>query len=744
MAKKNNFLLGHGERLTQQITRPGGGGPKADPYSLEESINALIPMVAAATEAFEGLPTMACPQDEAVGIITLHPTYVARSYFPDSLLNTLGLRSVGSRPKDITPRKWTKQKAPKSSKTVDIFVSGKRQCFYNFLSLLKTGDPNLIPVEIIKIEEFRSFYPGERLKNLTIEDSEQKIKLEVAIHTPNTINTDYILLGFEEYLNHLGAKPDFERRIHTNGLCFLPVWAPKNCLSEMDQFSYLRIARKMPELRSLSPSFRIADSAQPFKCEIPTNIKAVDPNLKMAIFDGGISPVHKGLDPWVKKYAWRDQGAPFDEGLIHGFAVTSSALFGPLEEGIPLKQPYANVDHYRVLDQGSDGDGDLFDVLNRILGILQTRKHQFVNLSIGPAIPIEDAEVEVWTAALDEQFSDGKTFTTIAVGNDGDKDKASGIARIQVPSDCVNAMGIGACDSLSASHWKRAGYSSIGPGRSPGIVKPDVVAFGGSRDEPYYVVDPKEPCQAIPVCGTSFAAPSVLRLAAGIRAHFREQLSTLTIRALLIHHSHNLSHPKNEVGWGRIPDSIDDIVLCADDSVTVTYQGELVPGKYIRAQIPAPSSMEGMVNIKATLCFASEVDQQDVASYTKSGLKVAFRPHEDKFTDEKSVNPKTNTFFSQSKMYQTEQELRDDAHKWETVLHGQVKKRGGSLKGPVFDIEYTARSGGGSPKYPLNIPYALVVTVQAPRETNLYDQVVNRYRTLLEAIQPVVEIPIQT
>jgi hypothetical protein len=86
----------------------------------------------------------------------------------------------------------------------------------------------------------------------------------------------------------------------------------------------------------------------------------------------------------------------------------------------------------------------------------------------------------------------------IAVGNSGESDWTSGNARIQTPADCVNALSIGGCDRVGAG-WKRAPYSSIGPGRSPGIMKPDGVAFGGSSREPYWVLNAENPGAAMPI-----------------------------------------------------------------------------------------------------------------------------------------------------------------------------------------------------------------------------------------------------
>ena len=741
MSDNINFLLGYGERLTNNIIPVTGGGEKNHPYGFEESIARLSSCAAAVTDEIAHLPHRACPNDEAVAILTMHPAYLAKSYFPADLLASTGLRSVGSRPSQVKPAKSANKKTTIGPiPTVEIFVAGKRDTFRKFSEDLKKQNFDRIPQDIIKIEDFRTFSKGERIRGMKHEPDEF-LSLEIAIHAGNSREFDYVLKGFQDYLTELGISLEYERRIQTSGLCFFPVYAEYSKVKKIERFSYLRVVREMPSLRVFTPTFRRAVEYDPIPFHLP-DAHPIDKNLRVAIFDGGIKGDLSGLEKWVKRKKGHGVGAAIKAGTDHGLAVTSAFLFGPISHGKPLETPYAAVDHYRVIDELTEGRGDLFDVLPRILNVLERGEHQFFNLSLGPDISVEDDEVEVWTSSLDEVLSDGSMLATIAVGNSGDLDYDSGLARIQVPSDCVNGMAIGACDSLNDRFWRRANYSCLGPGRSPGIVKPDVLAFGGSFDEPFFVLNPENPNEAIPVCGTSFAAPSVLRLAAGIRAHFGAQLSPLAIKALLINKANMQHHERIEVGWGKIPDNIDQIVKCDDGIVTVVYQGRLQPSKYIRAQIPTPTdTISGMVKITATLCFASETDPQDASNYTRSGIEVYFRPNE-KSTSGSSEQAKTCPFFGQ-KMYNTESELRNDAHKWETVLHASHNKRGSSLHNPTFDIHYNARACGGKPIDAKRIPYALVITLEATNDENIYNKVVTRFRTQLEPMLPVIEIPLR-
>lgn len=733
-----NFLLGRGERLTQGIPPLNSGGPKKHPYNFEEAISRLAPKAEELVKGLENLPALACPRDEAVGIITLHPSYMAKSFFPEGLLASAGLRSVGSRSTVIKPEKWARKGPPEEVETVEIFVAGKRKNFADLAELLVGNDFDSIAHDIIKVEDFRLFHTGERIKNV---DHTGKQKLEVAIHTNGTGASQYILEGLQNFFKKVGGNLDFDRGISVAGLSFFPAIADYEAVKNMEQFSYLRVIRQMPTLRTFAPMFRNKGRNYFFKCDIP-DIAAVDPGLAVAIFDGGVPSGHSYLDRWVDRRKSKNLKKPLKDGLEHGLGVTSAFLFGPFVKGTMAPTPYANVVHYRVVDENLASDQDLFDVLPRIKTILERNEHEFVNLSIGPDIPINDNEVEVWTSVLDTYLSSGKVFATIAVGNNGESDPDLGLARVLVPSDCVNGVAVGATDKVCEGTWQRAAYSCIGPGRSPGVVKPDIVAFGGSEGHPFYVLGLDNPGYAVPQQGTSFAAPLTLRMAAGVRSHFGKELSPLAIKALLINKSKNLGYGQIEVGWGKVPNAIDDLVVCSEGCVSVVYQGELEPKKYIRAQIPVPVNITGDITISATLCYASETDPQDTCSYTRSGIEVIFRPHEEKIDDD-AKQAKSSSFFSQSKLYKTESELRKDAHKWETALHAKVTKRGTSLKNPIFDIHYNAREFGGDAKKPSPIPYAMVITIESKVNKKIYDDVLRRYRHQLEPLVPVIEIPIQ-
>lgn len=735
MANKN-YLFGFGERLTHSIPPPKIKPTKVHPYSIEAAVERLWQPLEEAVESLVSLPDIVCPHGQGVTPITIHPSYLSKSYFPGYLLRTYNLRSVGSRPAKVKPENVTQKKVKESYWTTTLFVAGEISAFQSWSDNIKAVHESQVEIDSMdeaeikwledfrKIENISNFEPGDRIKK-SFEDHKNENLYEVVLHCSDSREDAFILDSFNSYAKKIGVDLDIDRRIFAQGLCFLPANGGRKEIGLLEEFTFLRALRRMPHL-SIRKTRRRAKSNVEF--ELP-RVPAVDNTIRTAIFDAGI-PENSILSPWVKYKDLVNAEDPSEDDLSHGEAVTSAFLFGPIEAGKPIQQPFSNVEHFRVYDESLDEEDDLFNVLDRITSVLKQKDYDFVNVSLGPSLPIEDDEVHVWTATFDDLLSNGKTLASLAVGNDGELDRESGNARIQVPSDCVNGLAVGASNSTASAQWRRAEYSSIGPGRSPGFVKPDLVAFGGCDDEPFHVVDSKQGNKAQTEQGTSFASPLALRISAGLRATLGNRLNPLSCKALLIHHTDDGGYPAAEVGWGRISTDIDTFLTSDNSTAKIIYQGNLEPSKYVRARIPMITGLAGKVTITATFSFSCKVNSEEPSNYTNSGLVITFRPNMDKPEE-------TQAFFSSSELFPTESDLRSDAHKWEPVLHNSKKKYGSSLKEPVFDIHYVARDGAESTTAAKSIPYTLVITVHAPSEPQLYNKIAQKYRTQLEIMQPV-------
>ena len=469
------YLIGRAELLTYPIEAPKKKpSDKAHPYTLSEAKRIIVPEIEVANHFFQSLPAKACADDLAVARLVLHPAYLAKSFFPKLLLDQVGLASVGSRTQRIQPRRQTRRNAPPEAETTELFVAGTRSALQNFPAFAR-GLNEQLPVaeQFARIETFAAMTPSDRLR---LEGTNVGHVFEVGLHLPPEGVASDVRAQFADYAKDCGFTVNGEFEFEAGRLLFMAVEGDPAGLESLAQFTLTRVVRPMPHLRAARPVTRSMPLAVSFA--LPSG-EPLSREPKVAVLDGGL-PAEHVIDRYVRRYFLADEEAEdISDFTEHGLGVTSALLFGPIEPEATAERPYAPVDHHRVLDARIDGEDpyELYRTLGHVETVLLSRQYQFINLSLGPDMPIEDQDVHAWTAVIDSILSDGETLMTVAVGNNGERDAELGLNRIQVPSDSVNALSVGAADRTGAD-WKRASYSATGPGRSPGRRKPDVVAVG--------------------------------------------------------------------------------------------------------------------------------------------------------------------------------------------------------------------------------------------------------------------------
>jgi len=741
MADEPKFLLGMGESLNRPSRFRSGYSEPTTPYEWPDQRARLLPMMARQLEAFDEIPKQARPNDVVVSRLTLNPQYYSRSAYPGELVTHFGLRLVGSKPVQIKPEKGRGSDSALGTPSTALFLAGKRAAFQHLAQTVAASEiEESLVDELQKVETIDAMTANDRVLGKI---SRKPELLEVVLHHDADLDANWEE-DFLTFAKKAGVELDVSQNYQSRGLWFMPAIADAEQVQKLAQFSFVRAIRPMPKLRPLELPKLIRVRAPGSLLILPPE-DPVDSSFRVAVFDGGLPEGHP-FGQWATRIEPSPNekiGAPVGEYVEHGTAVTSAVLFGHVHSGLQPR-PYCGVDHFRVLGDLTT-DRKLYAVMLYVDKILSQSTYEFASFSIGPEEIVGD-DVTAWTTMLDDHFQQGQMLGTIAVGNAGEE--PSPFNRIQVPSDCVNALAIGAADSLNDA-WVRAPYSCVGPGRAPGLVKPDLVQFGGYGGNPFRFVFPGP--SIAEADGTSFSTPAVMRIASGVRAHFGTSISTLAIRALLVHSANPLDHPRNEVGWGMVPDDLSEITVCPDDSVRVLYQGVLDPSKVIRTEIPLPpGDLKGMVEIVATFCYLCQTDPHTPGDYTRAGLGITFRPHQNKFPKPspplyKPVDkdfPASKSFF-EGVGRNSEQTLRNDAFKWDTMRHARVSMRATSLVRPVFDIHYMAREPGSSvsPAHAQKLPYALVVTVRAKQHPHLYDEVLSAYPSLA-AIRPRARLPV--
>lgn len=737
-----HYLISGGEKLSEPTSIQRGMGPKKPVYTYNDSRIRLQPELYA---AIQNLPidTALAPNDVHVMQFVLHPSYLAKSYHPKALLEMAKLTLVGSKPVRITPEAGPDNHQERLSSA--LLVAGKRESFKDFDSLLR--QPNPSDNEYPGIEDIKKDITKiERIGNYGLKDKfhpapDNNGWYELVLHLLDEELAPFNLDGFVSLAKRLNVKIYDKTNFQSRDLMYLPVHGKLNAVKSLAEYSSVRAVRPMPRLQ-LEPMENVTRQLNR-SVVLPTPPRDAQTQIRIAVLDGGL-PTSNPINPWIEKYIEVDHNASDEpQYMRHGLGVCSALLFGNLESTV-ISPLHTKITVVRVLDSNTKYDDPiaLYKTLGKIEDVLKSDSFDYINLSLGPDVPIEDDDVSAWTAVLDSTLSERDALLSVAVGNNGEKDTKSGNSRIEPPGDAVNALCVGAANS-EGTDWQRASYSAIGPGRSPGIVKPDVLAFGGAPNSEFMILMPDVQPVITGTMGTSFAAPNALRQAIRIREICGPEISPLVAKTLLIHSAENHQcADQKEVGWGRIPSDATKIVTTEDGNATIIYRGRIKPGKMVRARIPVPSDLKKCtMSISATFSFKCKVDPQSPDVYTRSALEVTFRSDVNNVPQGKTT-AQSSPFFSvkdTANLYSTETEKRSDQGKWETVLHSEKRYKTTTLGEPVFDIHYNAREVGASSGDRDELEYALAITLSAPKIQNLHELILDQYKQLVP-LEPVLGI----
>ncbi len=292
-----NFILGNGEKLTERVDYPRRRTFKVHPYSFAEARKRLAPRVAATSAELQLLPALACPNNEAVAVLTLHPAYIAKSYYPEKLLEALNLTPIGSRTRAIRPEKSTRKRKPRERDiTSELFVAGRRDRFVSWVAEIQSWSETLKAAEELReIEDIRSLAPDEKVRAPRSDDPEPW--WEVVLHLGYDTSGNMIIETFDRYLSSIGIQVDTRRHLFAKGLVFLPLRFPRDLVLEAAKFTFCRLIREMPRLR---PILRTAQAPSVFPYSLPAG-GPLDKTLRIAVFDGGL-PQTPDLTPWVSAH----------------------------------------------------------------------------------------------------------------------------------------------------------------------------------------------------------------------------------------------------------------------------------------------------------------------------------------------------------------------------------------------------------------------------------------------------------
>jgi hypothetical protein len=241
-----NFIIGYGEALTSEVSVKSGPGDKKHPYSFSEARDRLVSNLTGVMEEIESKPYNQCANGEFVIKFIQHPSFLAKSYYPNKFFKKFGVKDVGSKAIRVKPLKWAIAKHPDEGLASCIFVAGEKTAFEAMLNSVEHDElPETTKTLIRTFEKISTVDASEKIKKIVRDDS--GLKLEVVLHANK--QDDFVRSSFTEYTEYLGGQADWERAKIVGGLTFLPVNISDGSELKLAEFSHLRALRSIPKLR---------------------------------------------------------------------------------------------------------------------------------------------------------------------------------------------------------------------------------------------------------------------------------------------------------------------------------------------------------------------------------------------------------------------------------------------------------------------------------------------------------------
>ncbi|MDR8816270.1 hypothetical protein [Burkholderia multivorans] len=279
MAREHNYLLGNGEKLAKEHSIDSGGREKSPPYTFPLSRDRLTKAVKEIADWAEGLPSDACPNDEIVAEVVLHPRYISKTEQPNQLFSAVGLRAVGRKTVEVSPDQWGVVKHPDSAATDKVFVAVKRNDILRWSDELTTWtEAHAGAAQLTQIERIRPFTADAKL--IDVPDGGDYMA-EVVLHNAGDRNMMSAFVGYAAQ-RHIDVL--HERRRVVGGLTFLPVRMSASASLDLAQFSFVRVIRSMPRLRAVSGG---PIRTYVYGASLP-DVDAASSDYHAVIFDGGI------------------------------------------------------------------------------------------------------------------------------------------------------------------------------------------------------------------------------------------------------------------------------------------------------------------------------------------------------------------------------------------------------------------------------------------------------------------------
>lgn len=751
MGETKHPIIAHGELYVEPISRKQSFSEKKWPHEFEEAKEKIIKDIESIREKIKNKDEVFL--DEKVFCIRLEPKMEAKSYVPDSLMVSEDMKIIGGRKYSF------KNQEGKEEKAKLYFFKTKDTGLERLAYILKSGDKD-------NVEKFRK--QVRSIKDIDLLRFDEKIQgvskdwkkglVEIVLHPVDSNEQSTI----SSFLRTSKLRSDnVNIKSYEKGLIFISAICERKDFSAIERFNLLRSVHPMGEI-SIDPLRTLQEVEGPRQAK-----RKMRSLINVGMFDGGINDTHSLLNGYVKANDLTDL-EPAKNLLLHGNSVCGAILYGHLggkKSSDILPNPSVFVESFRVLpidteitkERDAESVHGLYAIIDQIEDTVKKRRDiKLFNLSFGPKEPILDDNISRFTYALDRltykvRDDEINPLFCVAVGNDGDKGEL--FNRIQVPSDMVNGLAVGAYAYNLIGGKIRTEYSCIGPGREGAKTKPDLLDFGGSYETPFVVIG-SEGNKIGLGAGTSLATP-VITGKIGCLMSRSLSVTPHMGRTLLIHKAKLFSGMRNdEEGFGYCAENVDDVLECSDNVITILYSGEIPASSTLRLPIFSPGidQAKGKVTITWTITTIVNPDISDTDAYTNNCIEDTFYPNSMVFNFQRKKGEKRTLDLtdpediglmkelmelgyrmsdlpvsSPSKTEKSEKALRNKELKWDTVIKKTKTMFAKSLLNPFLTLHAIGRNGYEHE----NIRYFAAVTLEAKGyKGRLYDSVLQTYNNL--------------
>ena len=229
------------------------------------------------------------------------------------------------------------------------------------------------------------------------------------------------------------------------------------------------------------------------------------------------------------------------------------------------------LEEYRWIVAAEKADSAGTDVISSSLGYM---------IFDDPSMDYNAQDLDGLTSVITRAAQRASNKGILVVTSSGNLDNFNPYETVLFPGDIIDGITVGSIDS----DFKQSSFSPDGP-TADGRLKPDVVAYGRST----FVIN--EAGNIVNKTGTSFSAPQVAGLAAGVWQAYPEISSTVLLNAIRMSSS-NASQPNNSIGYG-VPNYralINFLEAEESESWFAVYPNPVSEGGYLKIKVFDPVS----------------------------------------------------------------------------------------------------------------------------------------------------------